>query len=635
MSLPPPRLRSFLLATLLVLSAANLLRAQETAQGQPQFGGSFDKLAPEQKQLVIKWHEEYEKITGNHLDPVTSYNNLRLSVRTTFEAVTHALLKTNLTDEQGKSIGNALSLVKLVETVHGEIPKTRGDQQFRIYVLLADDAVDKLYQSRQFKRTGDNTIFHIGYPVNFRQQGGSPSIQVSVTRTGLRADIDVDYRSSGGPQALVNGHLTAANSDVRAGNNYAHHVKRWENFGDWWRELFGFVNVIPKADWEALSSQYTKPRVRDSENVEVAVRDFYQAWIVEAKPQLALAYMSVKANACIEEFGSGESAKNSMVRLRVFEHMKNANRKLGKVNSLDEVLHGIVMVDQGAVPVDQPNGKIFAISQLPDDLARTLDCRKTLRLPLVEDLPRASHTLGHFYGISTILKAKDSQGPGQLLYQIWTREEKSWKIVSWYLENPFKLSSSPSLATADAKNVATPGNAPANAELSRATDSFLQDWLISRDFAKAAQSFAPESLQCAPLAFSSKKSSAPSGYEALLKKWLEEVADTVPRKDKLDAIIQTTDYDRSNVQPVPHSNSKWYALLKVSDDLARMSNCAFRNSGAAVQRAATSGTPTFTLNTYETIFQPKHHEGDRGAVVLTWSGRKGLWKITAFSVVTY
>lgn len=54
-----------------------------------------------------------------------------------------------------------------------------------------------------------------------------PSIQVSLTRTGKRAYIDVDYRSSRGPKALVNGHLTSVNSNVRAGSNCFGRVRRW------------------------------------------------------------------------------------------------------------------------------------------------------------------------------------------------------------------------------------------------------------------------------------------------------------------------------------------------------------------------------------------------------------------------
>ena len=53
-----------------------------------------------------------------------------------FEAVTHALHTTSLTDKQGRRLGNALDLVETLETAHGKIPRARGDLQFRIYVVL-------------------------------------------------------------------------------------------------------------------------------------------------------------------------------------------------------------------------------------------------------------------------------------------------------------------------------------------------------------------------------------------------------------------------------------------------------------------------------------------------------------------
>jgi hypothetical protein len=55
------------------------------------------------------------------------------------------------------------------------------------------------------------------------------------------ADIDVDYRSSSFPKAMFNGHLTASNSDVRAGGNLQLHDQRWEGLNGWWREVFGLL----------------------------------------------------------------------------------------------------------------------------------------------------------------------------------------------------------------------------------------------------------------------------------------------------------------------------------------------------------------------------------------------------------
>lgn len=78
----------------------------------------------------------------------------------------------------------------------------------------------------------DNSVYHKGYPTNYRERSGVPSIQFSVALDGRRTDIDVDYRSSSFPVGLFNGHLTASNSDVRAGNNYDKHVNRWSGFNN-------------------------------------------------------------------------------------------------------------------------------------------------------------------------------------------------------------------------------------------------------------------------------------------------------------------------------------------------------------------------------------------------------------------
>ena len=118
-------------------------------------------------------------------------------------------------------------------------PETAGDRQFRIYVRLTPNAREMLERSREFKRGIDNAVYHKGYPLNYREQRGTPSIQVSIALDGRLADVDVDYRSSSFPVMLFNGHLSASNSDVRAGDNAERHAARWSGFQNWWRSFFG------------------------------------------------------------------------------------------------------------------------------------------------------------------------------------------------------------------------------------------------------------------------------------------------------------------------------------------------------------------------------------------------------------
>jgi hypothetical protein len=149
--------------------------------------------------------KRFSETIGKQVDPETAYDNLPLSTRTTFNAVTNALLSTALTDASGEKLGSAIQIIDRLDTVHGTIPSTRGDDQFRIYVQLKPGALEVLARSREFRRMEDNTVYHKGYPVCYRSRPPVPSIQVSATRDETRADLDIDYKSRGFPQGLFNG----------------------------------------------------------------------------------------------------------------------------------------------------------------------------------------------------------------------------------------------------------------------------------------------------------------------------------------------------------------------------------------------------------------------------------------------
>lgn len=596
-----------------------------------RFGGGFDSLEPEQQALVRKWHGEYEQITGRTLDPEISYDNLPLATRTTFDAVTHALLRTKLTDgANGQPIGNGLELVKLVESVHGQLQNARGDQQYRIYVLLSDDALDKLYRSKEFKRVGDNTIYHIGYPINFRQQGGVPSIQVSVARTGLRADIDVDYRSSSGPQALVNGHLTSANSDVRAGKNYRSHVRRWQGLSDWWGSLFGLTRLIPPQEITALHSGNNPPRLRGNIPVQDAINDFFKAWLLEEKPEQSLGYISIKAMACISEFPGGHTAKDSLVRLRIYKRLKDLNQVFGDINNLDQVMQGIVFPAPDGQPLNQPYGRLFSLQRIPDDVAREMDCRIRQKMELAAPIPHASRRLGEFYNAITVLGRKDRGTSGQVLSQVWTREGNAWKLVSWQLENPFKDEKS----FAQKPTPPAPSTPPADPVLLNRIQSFLSAWLLQKKYDSTETYFAPESLDCAELLTGPARNLSKTRQKAELHSWLATIGKEAGDHKRIARTIQSVPFGHPQMQEVSHPEQDSYLLTRVSDDLATMDGCTARERGLRIPPNATAGEPVFDSKTHQLAFQFRNADSQAGTVEFNWAPRDGEWKIISFDLLT-
>jgi len=230
-------MRHVILAILALLALSLGASSQNTSGGPSDFGGGYDTLHPEQRALVDDWMKRFSATIHEKVDARQAFNNLSLSTRTTFNAVTHALVSTQLTSAAGAKLGSAIQIVDKLDTVRGEVLGARGDEQFRIYVQLKPAALDLLDQTQEFHRTEDNAVYHKGYPICYRSKPSAPSIQVSASRDKTRADVDVDYKSSGFPKGLVNGHLSAANSDVRAGRNDGVHNRQWSGLNNWWRHL--------------------------------------------------------------------------------------------------------------------------------------------------------------------------------------------------------------------------------------------------------------------------------------------------------------------------------------------------------------------------------------------------------------
>ena len=319
----PHRLPRQFRATLRVCAVAILaasgvaLRAQDpgrTEQASVQFGGNYSELDARRQKLVENWVARFNAVAGAKIPPDVFYDTkIKLSSKTTFDAITNALVTTPLTDESGQRFGDTLDIIEQVDMVRGQVIGQSGDQQFRMYVQLKEDALSMLDRSREFRRAADNTVYHRGYPINYRQRGGNPSIQVSIALDRRRADVDVDYRAGFFPVSIFNGHLTTANSDVRAGGNYDRHANRWAGFQNWWRSVFGVrVAGAPAAEKDTASQFFPeKPRIGDK-TIDFMMEDFLKAWLIERDAVQAMGYVSER---CVR-MPDGRRRRSAVVRPR-------------------------------------------------------------------------------------------------------------------------------------------------------------------------------------------------------------------------------------------------------------------------------------------------------------------------------
>ncbi len=615
-------------------SAQSTNQRTETQEQDIQFGGTYANLKPEQRRLVDEWFRQYNEITKQNLKPAEEYDGLSLSTRTTFEAVTHALLTSKLTDPSGRSLGTAIDLVAYVETVHGKIPQTRGDLQFRIYAALKPTAVEVLEASREFRRGRDNTVFHRGYPVNYRQEGGAPSIQFSISPDGKRTDIDVDYRSSKFPAAIVNGHLTASNSDVRAGNNHDRHVNRWTGFGNWWRSIFGIrLKEADLKDDEAREVRYGIPRFPRAGRgkIEEAVFDFLNSWLVEQQPNQAVAYISPRAFSCIDQVASDEQKKMNpgLVPFYILEGMKKINRTLGRPAKLGEVTESVRPSEPALRPIRNPHRAEFDLFETPEDIAFEFECANRNRLPGETEKVKPERRYGSFAGAS--LRLKLPQAKGDRLLILWTKESGYWKIISWSIE-PDQLAGKEAPEAVQAAAAETKLERVAgDPGMIAAAAGFFDAWFVEQNFDQAMGYVSEQCYPCINLYLDEGVKKVRNWKEGRqkLREGMRNIAKKIGRKDDVSNAIERIVPAHPALKIVTHAQEQAYTLVSVPDEIARDFKCPSQAQGGKIAQQ-TEGTAVYG-NYYGTIFELKV-DGTPAALYLLWGREKDQWKIIAYSI---
>jgi hypothetical protein len=610
------------MATLCVLTIAALaIQAASAQQPPPRFGGAYSDLGPRRQKLIDNWVARFVATTGQKLAAGPFYDEvLSLSTKTTFDAVTHALMTTKLTDGAGGSLGDALALVDQVESVRGETAGAPSDRQFRMYARLVSGALDTLARSKEFKRGVDNAVYHQGYPISYRGQTGVPSVQFSVALDGRRADIDVDYRRSIFPVGLFNGHLTASNSDVRAGNNYDKHVNRWGGFQNWWRGFFGVrYEQTPQAETPPTRLQDLKtPRV-GKKKIEVMVNDFLNAWLVEGNIIAAMGYVSERSYACLaQDSDNPADFDRGVAPFQLMINMKAAYESLGPHSSLDGLVVGTRLSAPGVRVVRQPLHATFVIYAVPDDAAVRFDCESRLTL---EDPDSVAREYGNYAG-ATFYIAGQRNYPVALL---WSREDGYWKIVSWNVGAEDEKAPAPEPAP-EAK-VARINADPTFVEAAR---GFLENWLVKKNYDAAFGYLSPTSYECYNLEKREGEPAAASPDEAgrKLRAALESAGKTVSTSRKLEAMLSAADPVHPATKVMNHPFSRVFSLSSIPNALADAAECSARAAGSTIP----DPMPLEYGNGFGTTVRFKTRAGDAPTLRLLWRHENGAWRITSYGV---
>ena len=393
----------------------------------------FGDLDARQKLLFESYTAGYNEATGFSLSARDYFNSLTISERTTFDAVTHALMNSELTDENGESIGQAIDLVRGVERVAGQYYGRSGDEQFRIYVFLREGARETLERSQEFSLGHLNTVYHVGYPYSYRQAGNLPSIQFSISEDSTRADIDVDYRSSKMPAAMFNGHLTSANSDVRAGDNHERHTGRWSGFVAWWQGTFGRLPFQPETSAGTGIYSRERPEVptplpadrppsAEPEELVDAAQEFLTDWLVRREVGEALMRLSDQSLACLDtdDDVDDEILRNQGARAALKEAMELAIQEQEDADNLTEAIDVVLPWRESVRITKHAFEGEFSLLELTNADAAIYLCGN-------EPEGGINDEYGTYYATLFRFKIRDSG----ILGLLWARENGNWRVVAW------------------------------------------------------------------------------------------------------------------------------------------------------------------------------------------------------------
>jgi hypothetical protein len=620
------------LVVLTTAAAVNLAMSQKAPEAPKdgnsgrEIGKSYSKLLPEQKRLVDDYIGHYNQTIGSKVVPQEAYDSARLSVRTTFDAVTHALLKAKLTDVNHKNLGHAIDLVDAVDEVMGEESTVGGDRQFRLYVYLKPNAMDTLIKSQEFYRDRDNTIYHKGFPICYRLKNGPPSIQFSISRDSKMADVDVDYRSSGFPKSLVNGHLTASNSDVRAGNNLDKHDQRWAGLNGWWREVFGILGSGVKQPKEETAERLGRipvnPAIKGNQGIDQSAHDFLKSWVVDKQANLSVAYFSRRSYPCLEVITKKrrKPIAPGMMRLGVVTAMNKFNATAGTVGSVGDVFEP---ADQWLPELKEARNAYtseFRLVSIPSDVGADVEC---VAVPDEEGRKRPQEK---YYGTS--FREKQGDSGHKMMSLLWAQEAGYWKIIAIRIEDSSDAGILPKHAAVTVPAEEEPKAIAGDPDAVKNITQFYETWIAKRDSAQASKFVSQRSYQCLGASFTREQS--PASQATAIRSALDRVLQRVATGNKLSNLMFSVQPANDLLRPVEQEDSQAFAIMAVPDQKADSFLCQNRRLPEKTQEL-NPGEATYGAY-YLSASRLNFGEEKSPALLLLWTKEQPGWKVVAWAV---
>jgi hypothetical protein len=419
--------------------------------------------------------------------------------------------------------------------------------------------------------------------------------------------------------------LSAANSDVRAGNNLDRHDARWSGLNGWWRDVFGLLGnggkPSPENSTESLGHIPLNPGVKADQGVDKSAHDFLQSWVVEKQPNKSVAYFSRQSYPCLEATAqkSRHSAPPGMIRLRTLMLMQNFSDSVGAANSVANVFEPAGKWSQALKETKNAYASEFLLVAVPADMEPDERCAPAL------SEASGNHSKEKYF--ATVFRGKQGDGRNKVMTLLWAKEGDYWKIIAIRLEDGSDAGIVPSNAAVQAEpSVEEPRNIAGDPTAEKDILEFYQTWIVKRDVIRASTFASPRSYECLPSPSKDQQKMTPI---ARIQSGLQQPLERIPSGANLSDMMTTLQPNNDLLPPVQHEDSKAFAIMAVPDQMASSFLCQHRQLESAPD--LTPADAKYGAY-YLSASRLNYGEEESPALLLLWSKEEAGWKVIAWAV---
>jgi hypothetical protein len=259
---------------------------------------------------------------------------------------------------------------------------------------------------------------------------------------------------------------------------------------------------------------------------------------------------------------------------------------------------------------------------VPDDVAARFDCESRLSL---KGAAGASRVYGNYFGATFYIDG--GGGKDYSIALLWARISGYWKIVSWHTDP--ESDDIPEIPRPPEVKIA---RVKADASLVEATRTFLETWLIRKNYDEAFRYLSPESYACYNLARNPDEPVAGSTEEAgrRVRASLERGGNSVGSRRTLDEVIEGVQASHSGIRVMDHRASRTYGFSSWPDAFAAAANCAAR---ARRDRVKTD-VPLVYGKAFGMNIRIRMRAGEPPVLRTLWMKEAEAWRIVAYDVET-